>query len=167
MIESEQMEVESYESRIRSRLRSLDIALPQVVTPSPLFVPALAHNGLVTTSGQVPVNAGELTAQGTIGLDVDLETGRACARQCLLNALAAFEAAIGNLDLLQAVTRMTVYVASGPNFRDQPKVADAASSLLLEILGEVGTHPRSAVGVIALPRRSPVEIELSATYRVK
>jgi enamine deaminase RidA (YjgF/YER057c/UK114 family) len=167
MSESQRAVSTSPDGPTGSRLRALGITLPPVVTPSPLFVPALAHSGTVTTSGQVAVNAGELVASGTVGVDVDLETGCACARQCLLNALAAVEAAIGDLDLLQTVTRMTVYVASGPDFHDQPKVADAASRLLLEILGDVGTHPRSAVGVAALPRRTPVEIELSATYRAE
>lgn len=151
-------------STVSSRLVELGLSLPDAVRPSRLFSPALAHNGIVTTSGQVPVRNGELVAAGTVGALVDLAAAQECARQCVLNALAAVAEEIGELDQVDAITRMVVYVASAPGFHDQPAVADAASVLLADIFGARGIHARSAVGVAALPRRAPVEIELTVAY---
>lgn len=144
------------------RLAALGLKLPQTVKPSHLFEPARYHRGTVTTSGQVPLRDGVLLARGTLGVDVDLATAQECARQCTLNALAAIADEIGGLDRVETTTRMLVFVASAVGFDEQPAVADAASALLREILGERGNHARSAVGVSALPRSAPVEIELSA-----
>jgi enamine deaminase RidA (YjgF/YER057c/UK114 family) len=70
---------------------------------------------------------------------------------------------VGGIDHVGGVLRVTGFVASTPDFHDQPKVLDAASRLLREIFGEAGRHARSAVGVAALPRRAPVEIEFVLT----
>ena len=154
-------------SRVSARLAELAVALPEVVRPSALFAPALAHDGMVTTSGQVPVREGVLVAEGAVGREVDVPTAQECARQCVLNALAAVADQIGDLDQIDAITRMLVFVASAPGFHGQPAVADAASTLLAEIFQERGNHPRSAVGVAGLPRRAPVEIELTVAFTAR
>ncbi|MFH8739465.1 RidA family protein [Streptomyces sp. NPDC017964] len=150
---------------VTERLTDLGLTLPQAVRPSHLFVPALTVDGLVTTSGQVPVKNGVLLAQGMVGLDVDLATAQDCARQCVLNGLAAIREEAGDLERVAAVTKLLVFVATGPGFTEQSAVADAASGLLLELFGDSAVHVRSAIGVVALPRQAPVEIELAATIR--
>jgi enamine deaminase RidA (YjgF/YER057c/UK114 family) len=100
--------------------------------------------------------------QGVLGRDVDLEAGRGLARQAALNALAVAAEAVGGLDKVRIV-QMLVFVASTPEFGLQSKVADAASELLVDVLGENGWHARTAIGVASLPLNSPVEIQMVCT----
>ncbi|HEY6426313.1 MAG TPA: RidA family protein, partial [Acidimicrobiales bacterium] len=97
--------------------------------------------------------------------DVSVEEGRAAAAVCALNALAVLEAALGSLDRVERVLTVTGYVASTPEFQDQPTVVDGASRVLADVFGEAGRHTRSAIGVAALPRRGAVEIEVTVSVR--
>lgn len=118
--------------------------------------------GCAFFSGQVPFDhTGSLIAVGRLGVDVDLATGVRCARQCAVNLLAALVRSGAGLDRVRLL-KLTVFVASAPDFTDQPIVANGASELLVEVLGDRGRHARSAVGVAALPLGAPVEIELVA-----
>jgi enamine deaminase RidA (YjgF/YER057c/UK114 family) len=99
---------------------------------------------------------------GILGLDVELETGQELARHAALNALAAAVQAVGDLDRVRIV-QMLVFVASTPDFGLQSQVANAASDLLIGVLGENGQHARTAIGVAGLPRKSPVEIQMVCT----
>ena len=116
----------------------------------------------IFVAGQLPSENGNLLGQGILGRDVDLETARSLARQAAVNALAVAVEAVGSLDRVRMV-QMLVFVASTPDFGDQSRVADAASELLLDVLGENGRHARTAIGVAALPRNSPVEIQMVCT----
>jgi enamine deaminase RidA (YjgF/YER057c/UK114 family) len=109
-------------------------------------------------SGQIAVSGGELTATGQVGGPVDLALARVCARQCALNLLDAARAHLGGLGRIRAVARLRVYVASEAGFTDQHLVADAATDLIHEVLGAT-PHVRTALGVPALPRNSPVEAD--------
>jgi enamine deaminase RidA (YjgF/YER057c/UK114 family) len=93
---------------------------------------------------------------------VDVETARELARHAALNALAVAAQALGDLDAVRMV-QMLVFVASTPDLGLQSRVADAASDLLLEVLGENGRHARTAIGVAGLPMNSPVEIQMVCT----
>jgi enamine deaminase RidA (YjgF/YER057c/UK114 family) len=110
-------------------------------------------------SGQVAIADGKLLATGILGADVDAETGQRCARQCAANVLERVVDAYGGLDRVARVLKLSVYVASAPGFTEQHVVANGASELLVEVLGEAGRHARVAVGVAALPLGSPVEVE--------
>ncbi len=143
-----------------ARLAELGIVLPEVVAPVGSYVPALRHGDLVHTSGQLPMLAGALTATGTVGADVSVETAADAARTAALNALAAAAQVAGGVDRLARVVRVVVYVASAPDFTSQPAVANGASNVLGEIFGDEGRHVRSAVGVASLPLGAPVEVEL-------
>jgi enamine deaminase RidA (YjgF/YER057c/UK114 family) len=59
---------------------------------------------------------------------------------------------------------VTGFVASAPGFNEQPKVIDAASELLTELLGKNGRRARSAIGVAELVRDAAVEIEFVVAY---
>ena len=143
-----------------TRLAELDIELPTVAAPIASYIPARRIGGLIQTSGQLPLVAGELSATGKLGAEVSLEEGVAAARAAALNALAAVAAQAGGVDGISAVARVVVYVASTPEFTDQAKVANGASDLFGEIFGDAGAHVRSAVGVAVLPLDAPVEVEL-------
>lgn len=115
--------------------------------------------GLLYVSGQVATVGRNLVAAGVVGADISLDEAIACARQCAINVLARIQESLGSLQEVEALLKITVFVASAPGFRRQPEIADAASSLLVDVLGPNSRHARSAIGVSELPIGSPVEIE--------
>jgi len=143
------------------RLRALGLDLPAVGRSSK-YLNHRTVDSSVHVAGQLPYKDGELLGQGIVGRDVDLDVARGLARQAALNALAAAADAVGGLDGVRIV-QMLVFVASTPEFGEQSRVADAASDLLVEVLGENGRHARTAIGVAGLPRNSPVEIQMVCT----
>jgi enamine deaminase RidA (YjgF/YER057c/UK114 family) len=142
-----------------ARLKELGIELPEVAKPLASYVPAVRSGNLVYTSGQLPMLAGKLAATGKLGDDVTPEQGKALARICTLNALAAVDSLVG-VDAVTQVVKVVGFVASAPGFNGQPDVVNGASHLLAEVFGDHGSHARSAVGVAELPLDSPVEVEL-------
>ena len=145
------------------RLEQLGLTLPTPVTPVANYVPCIAvHSGhMVYISGQVPMRDGVLIAEGTVPDVVSIEQAVECARQCVLNGLAALNAEVGSLDRVRSVVRVGGFVACGAGFGQQPQVINGASDLLVEIFGDSGKHARAAVGVSALPLNAPVEIEFA------
>jgi enamine deaminase RidA (YjgF/YER057c/UK114 family) len=105
---------------------------------------------------------GKLIVAGKLGAELDLDTGVAAARRCGLQALAALRSALGSLGRVRRIVKVSVFVASAQGFTDQPKVANGASDLFVEVFGESGRHARAAVGVTELPLGAPVEVELVA-----
>jgi enamine deaminase RidA (YjgF/YER057c/UK114 family) len=109
---------------------------------------------------------GKLRYTGLLGKDVTVEQGYEMARCCALNHLAMIRAAVGDLDRIEQLIRMTGWVASAPGFVDQPKVVNGASDLFVELLGVRGEHCRSALGVSGLAGNAPVETELTLLVQV-
>jgi enamine deaminase RidA (YjgF/YER057c/UK114 family) len=149
---------------IKQRLAELGITLPEAASPSFNYVPVTTHGGVAYVSGQLPKVDGEVRLKGKVGAEVSLEQARGQARICVLQGLACLAAQLGDLSLITRVLKVTGFVASAAGFNDQPKVIDAASDLLVEILGPAGRHARSAVGVAELPRNAAVEIEFVVAY---
>ena len=141
------------------RLADAGIELPAPPAPAAAYVPFLRTGNLVFTAGQIAVAEGSLIAEGIVGRDVDIETAVACARQCAINVMAQIKAAVGDLAAVEQVVKLTVFVASAPDFTQQHLVANGASELIGEIFGDAGRHARSAVGAASLPTNSPVEVE--------
>lgn len=140
-------------------LRELGITLP-LVTEDPKYTNWRASSaGLIHISGQLPYRDGVLPLTGTVGAGVDEETARGLMRIATINALAVASHATGGIQRLRIV-QMLAFVASAPDFDGQSNVADAGSELLVQVLGERGRHARTAIGVAALPRTSPVEVQL-------
>jgi len=141
------------------RLAALGLTLPAVPAPAAAYVPSASFGSLVQTAGQLPMAEGELLATGKVGDAVTLAQAQDCARQCALNVLAVGASHVdGDLDRLRVV-KLTVFVASVPSFSEQHLVANGASNLVGEVLGDAGIHARSAVGVPVLPLDAPVEVE--------
>lgn len=147
-------------SRVRARLDELGLSLPAVAAPVAAYVPAVVSGVHVHTSGQLPFVEGALPATGKVGAEVSPERAAELAAVCCLNALAAVEDLVGDLDRVARIVKLTGYVASDPAFTGQPGVINGASTLLGEVFGEAGVHARSAVGVAVLPLDSPVELDL-------
>jgi enamine deaminase RidA (YjgF/YER057c/UK114 family) len=143
------------------RLQALGLELP-VLADNPYFVQHRAVGSSIHIAGQLPYQDGVLLGQGIVGRDVDVPAARELARHAALNALAAAVQAVGELDRVRIV-QMLVFVASTPDLGLQSKVADAASELLIEVLGENGRHARTAIGVAGLPLNTPVEIQMICT----
>ena len=144
------------------RLRELGVELPAPPQALASYVPVVVSNSLAFVAGQVPLSDGRLIWTGKLGRAIDVATGAEAARRCALQALAALRAELGTLDRVRRIVKVTVWVASEEGFTDQPKVANGASDLLVEVFGEAGRHARAAVGAPELPMGAPVEVELVA-----
>lgn len=142
------------------KIQQLGIKIPAAAKPLAAYIPALQVGNLVMTSGQVPILDGVVKFQGKVGKDLSEEEGKEAAKLCALNCLGAIKSVIGSLDKIKRVVKLTVFVNSAAGFTAQPKVANGASELVVEIFGEAGKHTRSAVGVSELPLNSAVEIEM-------
>lgn len=147
-------------SAVEERLKALDITLPEAPLPAANYVPFQVADKLVIISGQLPMRDGAVAYTGKLGESVSLEDGQAAARLCMINVLAQAKAACGgDLDRIAQCVRLGGFVASTPNFTDQPKVVNGASDLAVEALGDAGRHARAAVGCAALPLDAAVEVE--------
>lgn len=141
------------------RLRELGIELPEVPAPVANYVPWVRENGFVYLAGQIPFLDGELMSPGKVPVDVSIEAGRAAARQCGINLIAALNAACeGDLNKVRRCMRLDGFVASSPGFSQQPAVVNGASDLMVEVFGDAGRHSRTAVGVNELPLNACVEV---------
>lgn len=147
---------------VEDRLRELGIELPPVATPVASYVPVVVAGGLAFVAGQVPLEDGQPMATGRLGDDLTTDEGAFWARRCALQILAALRAELGSLDRIRRVAKVTVWVASSDTFTEQPKVANGASDLLVEVFGDTGKHARAAVAAPVLPLNAPVEVELIA-----
>jgi enamine deaminase RidA (YjgF/YER057c/UK114 family) len=144
---------------IEKRLSDLGVSLPAAAAPAANYVPFMQTGNLVLTAGQLPLKDGKLASTGLLGRDVDVATGKEAAKFCAVNILAQAKAALGDLERIRRLVKITVFVASAPDFTEQHLVANGASDFLVAVLGERGKHARSAVGVASLPLNAPVEIE--------
>ena len=151
-------------SRIDDALAERGLKLPKPAAPVADYVPVVVQGGFAYLSGQLPFKDGEVM-RGRLGEDTDVAVGRGAAEACGLMIVAQLKAALGDLDRVERIVRLGVFVASDPRFTDQPKVADGASSLMVALFGEAGRHARSAVGVPVLPLGAMVEIDAIVAVR--
>jgi len=146
--------------RIDKRLAELKIELPQAGKPVANYVPVVMAGSLAFVAGQVTVWNGEFRYVGKLGREYSIEEGQAAARLCALNILAQLRAALdGDLDRVKRCVRLGVFVNSVDGFADQPKVANGASDMMVEVFGDAGRHARTAVGVNILPLNLAVEVD--------
>ncbi len=144
------------------RLKELGITLPEAPKPVGSYVAGLRTGNLIFVSGQIPLENGVIKLAGKVGKDATLEEAQAAARQCALAGLSIAAEIAGSVDNIKRIVRLAVFVNSAPGFTDQPKVANGASDVMVEIFGEAGRHVRAAVGASELPLNAAVEVELIA-----
>lgn len=144
---------------IEKRLSDLGIVIPAAAAPAANYVPFVRSGNLLFPSGQLPMKDGKLRASGLLGRDLDTAAGREAARLCAINILAQAKAALGDLEKIRRLVKITVFVASTPDFAEQHLVGNGASDLLAEVLGERGKHARVAVGMVSLPLNAAVEVD--------
>ena len=143
--------------KIETRLSELGILLPEAAAPVASYVPVVASAGFAHVSGQLPFIDGVLV-KGRLGDTVDLAQGMDAARACGLMILAQLKNA-GVLEDVERIVKLGAFVNSTPDFTDQPKVANGASDLMLEVFGEAGRHARAAVSAPSLPLGAAVEVD--------
>lgn len=146
--------------KIEKKLQDLNIMLPKAPRPVANYVPAVQAGSLLFVSGHGPYPDGKTVMAGKLGKELTLEEGYQTARNVAINCLASIRESLGDLDRVKRVVKLLGMVHCTPDFKDQPKVINGASDLIVEIFGEAGKHARSAVGMQSLPNGIPVEIEM-------
>lgn len=144
------------------RLSELGIELPPPPQALAAYVPVRRAAGLAFVAGQVPMVDGAVLHPGRLGDDVAVEQGAEAARRAAVQALAALRGDLGSFDAVGSLAQVTVFVAAAPDFTAHPQVANGASELLADVLGEAGQHARAAVGVASLPLGASVEVAVTA-----
>ena len=147
--------------KFEQKLKELGYTLPEAPKRLGAYMPIKEFsNNLLFVSGCLPLISGE-NITGKLGADCSMEDGCKAAERCVLNILALLKDHLGDLDKIKSCVKMTVFVASTAEFTQHPQVANAASELLIKIMGdEIGCPSRAAVGVAALPLNVAVEIEM-------
>lgn len=147
---------------VEAKLKELGLQLPEAPKPVAAYVPFVRSGDLVFVSGQIALEQGQLKYKGKVGSDLTPEEGREAARLCAVNTLAVLKSAVGSLDKVAQIVKVTVFVNSAPGFSGQPGVANGASELYQAVFGEKGRHARSAVGAPEMPMDTACEVELIA-----
>ncbi len=148
-----------------ARLTELKLTLPPAPKPIATYVSAVRHGDLLYVSGHGPLNPDGSLHLGKLGAGLDIEAGKAAAKQTGLAILATVRSNLGSLDKVVRLIKVLGLVNSAPDFIDHPKVINGFSDLMVDVFGEPGKAARSAFGVAALPNGMAVEIE--AIFEVK
>ena len=143
------------------KIIELGLQLPPVAKPQGVYQPIVIVGNLVYTSGHGPLKSDGKLIVGRVGDDLDLEAGKAAARQTGLALLATLQHYLGSLDRIRRLVKTLGMVQCTPGFQQHPAVINGCSELFAEVFGkENGIAARSAVGMTALPGNMAVEIEL-------
>lgn len=141
------------------KLRDLGLTLPSPTAPVANYVPCRWAGNLLYLSGQGPKRPDGSVRVGRLGKEMGVEEGYAEARLAGLHLLAVARSAIGALNRIESVVKLFGMVNAEPEFFEHAKVMNGCSDLLVEVLGDVGRHARSSVGMGSLPNGMMVEIE--------
>jgi len=152
-------------NKVVDRLSASGFVLPPCPPPGGNYAGAVQSGRLVFLSGAIGTQykdgAWSLPFRGALGGELDVDSGRASARLCVLNHLAALQEHLGDLERVKQVVKLTGYVYSTPDFTKAPLVLDAASDLLVMAFGDpIGRHARVAAYQHTMSFRAPIETEL-------
>ncbi len=145
---------------IEEKIKDLGYIVPEAPKPLAAYISVIKSDNLIFTAGQLPMVDGKLIAEGKLGREVSSELGTKAAEICALNCLSVIKSEIGDLENIEQIVKVTVFVNSADGFTAQPQIANGASEFLVNVFGDAGKHVRSAVGVNELPINAPVEIEM-------
>ena len=143
-----------------ARLRELGLELPRLQPVAGTYVNAVRSGTLLFTAGHPPFRADGTVILGRLGADLDADAGYEAARRAALGVLATVRDALGSLDAVRRIVKLSGFVNATPEFLEHTKVINGASDLLVEVFGESGRHARLAVGCPSLPWNIALEVEL-------
>ena len=145
---------------IENKLKELNIELPNAPDPVGAYVAFKKIGNLLFISGQLPISKDGKIIKGKIGADLNLEDGQRASKLCVINILAQVKKALnGDLNKVKNCIKITGFVNSIDDFKDQPKVINPASETLSSVFGVNGKHARAAISANSLPLGAAVEIE--------
>ena len=145
---------------IENKLKELNIELPNAPDPVGAYVAFKKVNNLLFISGQLPISNDGKMIKGQIGKDLTLEDGQKASKLCVINILAQVKKALnGDLNNIKNCVKITGFVNSTDDFKDQPKVMNPASETLSAVFGDKGKHARVAISANSLPLDAAVEID--------
>jgi len=145
---------------IDDNLKKLNIILPNPKGPVGAYVATKTVGKLLFISGQVSLDKNSKLITGKIGKDLSLDQGYKAAERCGLSIVAHVKNACGgNLDKIKTCVKLTGYVNSTDDFKDQPKIINGASDIISKIFENKGDHTRAAVSVNSLPLGVAVEVD--------
>ena len=152
------------DTAVLARLEQLGLALPPPPKAVASYLPVRVSGTLAFVAGQVPIVEGAVMHPGRFGdpAGVSTDEGAEATRQAALQSLSALRDALGSFEPLSGIAQVTVYIASDQSFDEHPMVANGASDLLVDVLGEQGRHARAAVGMASLPLGASVEVAVIA-----
>ena len=150
---------------IEQRLSQLGIKLPNTAVPAGSYVPYVLEKNLLWISGQVPFWNGKVKYRGKVSSEVSMDDAIMAARLCGLNILAQIKTALGDLNRVEQMIKLSGFVNSASDFTDHPIVINGASDLMVDVFGELGRHTRVAIGASSLPLNSTTEVD--ALVRVR
>jgi enamine deaminase RidA (YjgF/YER057c/UK114 family) len=143
------------------KAKELGIDLSQQSSPVANYVPAVTVGKLVYLSGKGPNRADGSQVTGKVPSERTVDEAYDAAKLCGIQLLSALKDHVGSLDNVKQVVKLLGMVNADSDFKDQPKVINGCSDLLVSIFGdENGKHARSAVGMGSLPSGITVEIEM-------
>ena len=143
-----------------ARLTELKLELPPAPKPVAVYKTLVIVGNLAYVSGHGPLKPDKSMMTGRVGAELDLEGGKAAARQVGLAILATLRNELGSLNRVKRLVKTLGMVNSTPDFLDHPKVINGFSELMADVFGqENGIGARSAVGMGSLPGNIAVEVE--------
>ena len=143
-----------------TRLKEKGIVLTTPGKPVANYVNAVRVGNLLYLAGKGPTKPDGSNITGKVGKDLTIEQGYEAARLTAINHLAVLKAELGSLNKVKRIVKVLGMVNCTEDFKDQPKVVNGYSDLMVEIFGDKGKHARSAVGMYALPANIAVEVEV-------
>ena len=129
------------------------------------YVSLVEHQGVIELSGQIPRVGSAVVVTGRVGESVALSEAQTAAKICVMRALALLRNHLGDLERIDKILKLNVFVQSAHDFTQQSEVADGASDVLYEIFGEAGVHTRTSVGAYQLPKNASVELDLRVAVK--
>ena len=143
-----------------TNLKEKGIVLTPPSSPIANYVNAVRVGDLLFLAGKGPLKADNSYVTGKVGKDLTTEQGYEAARLTAISHLAVIKSELGSLNKVKRIVKVLGMVNCTEDFKDQPKVINGYSDLMVEIFGEKGKHARSAVGMVALPFNMAVEVEV-------
>jgi len=154
------LNIQAMSQDAEAKLKEKGIVLATPSKPVANYVNAVRVGNLLFLAGKGPTKPDGTNITGKVGKDLTIEQGYEAARLTAINHLAVLKAELGSLNKVKRIVKVLGMVNCTDDFKDQPKVINGYSDLMVEIFGDKGKHARSAVGMNALPMQIAVEVEV-------